>query len=209
MSSKNTKLSVANLAAQMIMEEGIKDYFFAKKKAAKSLGLNENVSLPTNLQIDKAIEEFHKIFNQDTNIEFLEHFKDQALNVMDLFKSFKPHLMNELTKGIIPKFPEIKINLFADNIKDIEYVLLNSEISYEFSETKMYKKSGKNSIKSVPTIYLDSLSIPAEIKIYFENDFFSFKKNFLQHRGLNFKDVSSLDIKSLIELGEQPLTQNR
>ena len=64
MSSKNTKLSVANLAAQMIMEEGIKDYFFAKKKAAKSLGLNENVSLPTNLQIDKAIEEFHKIFNQ-------------------------------------------------------------------------------------------------------------------------------------------------
>ena len=41
MSSKNTKLSVANLAAQMIMEEGIKDYFFAKKKAAKSLGLNE------------------------------------------------------------------------------------------------------------------------------------------------------------------------
>ena len=176
MSSKNTKLSVANLAAQMIMEEGIKDYFFAKKKAAKSLGLNENVSLPTNLQIDKAIEEFHKIFNQDTNIEFLEHFKDQALNVMDLFKSFKPHLMNELTKGIIPKFPEIKINLFADNIKDIEYVLLNSEISYEFSETKMYKKSGKNSIKSVPTIYLDSLSIPAEIKIYFENDFFSFKK---------------------------------
>ena len=209
MSSKNTKLSVANLAAQMIMEEGIKDYFFAKKKAAKSLGLNENVSLPTNIQIDKAIEEFHKIFNQDTNIEFLEHFKDQALNVMDLFKGFKPHLMNELTKGIIPKFPEIKINLFADNIKDIEYVLLNSEISYEFSETKMYKKSGKNSIKSVPTIYLDSLSIPAEIKIYFENDFFSFKKNFLQHRGLNFKDVSSLDIKSLIELGEQPLTQNR
>ena len=209
MSSKNIKLSVANLAAQMIMEEGIKDYFFAKKKAAKSLGLNENVSLPTNLQIDKAIEEFHKIFNQDTNIEFLEHFKDQALNVMDLFKSFKPHLMNELTKGIIPKFPEIKINLFADNIKDIEYVLLNSEISYEFSETKMYKKSGKTSIKSVPTIYLDSLPIPAEIKIYFENDFFSFKKNFLQHRGLNFKDVSSLDIKSLIELGEQLLTQNR
>ena len=209
MSSKNTKLSVANLAAQMIMEEGIKDYFFAKKKAAKSLGLNENVSLPTNLQIDKAIEEFHKIFNQDTNIEFLEHFKDQALNVMDLFKSFKPHLMNELTKGIIPKFPEIKINLFADNIKDIEYVLLNSEISYEFSETKMYKKSGKNSIKSVPTIYLDSPPIPAEIKIYFENDFFSFKKNFLQHRGLNFKDVSSLEIKSLIELSGQPLTQNR
>ncbi|MBT6250953.1 MAG: hypothetical protein HOI81_02815, partial [Nitrosomonadales bacterium] len=48
MSSKNIKISVANLAAQMIMEEGIEDYLFAKKKAAKSLGLNENMSLPSN-----------------------------------------------------------------------------------------------------------------------------------------------------------------
>ena len=48
MSSKNIKVSVANLAAQLIMEEGIKDYLFAKKKAAKSLGLNEHASLTTN-----------------------------------------------------------------------------------------------------------------------------------------------------------------
>ena len=52
------KVSVANLAAKMIMEEGIKDYLFAKKKAAKSLGLNEKASLPTNSQIDKAIDDF-------------------------------------------------------------------------------------------------------------------------------------------------------
>ena len=47
MSSKNMKVSVANLAAQMIMEEGIKDYLFAKKKAAKSLGLKRK-SKPSN-----------------------------------------------------------------------------------------------------------------------------------------------------------------
>ena len=36
MSSKKIKLSVANLAAQLIMEDGIKDYLYAKKKAAKA-----------------------------------------------------------------------------------------------------------------------------------------------------------------------------
>ena len=71
-------MTIANLAARMIMEEGVKDYFFAKKKAAKSLGFDENVNLPTNLQIDNAIEEFHKIYNQDVGIDFLEHFKTQA-----------------------------------------------------------------------------------------------------------------------------------
>ena len=140
MSSKNIKVSVANLAAQLIMEEGIKDYLFAKKKAAKSLGLNENVSLPTNSQIDKAIDDFNKIFNPNIDIEFLQQFKTQALEVMNIFKNFKPHLMNQLSQGIIPKFPEIKINLFADNLKDVEYVLLNSELSYDFKEVKMNTK---------------------------------------------------------------------
>ncbi len=191
-------MTIANLAARMIMEEGVKDYFFAKKKAARSLGFNEEVNLPTNMQIDKAIEEFHKIFNQDIGNDFLEHFKTQALNVMDMFKNFRPHLMNKLSEGIIPKFPEIKINLFADNLKDIEYILLNSEITYEFSETKTNKKVGKNSIKSVPTIYLDSHPIPTEVKVYFENDFFNFKKNFLQNRGMDYQKVLNVNIKSLI-----------
>ena len=209
MSSKNIKISVANLAAQLIMEEGIKDYLFAKKKAAKSLGLNENVSLPTNSQIDKAIDDFNKIFNPNIDIEFLQQFKTQALEVMNIFKNFKPHLMNQLSQGIIPKFPEIKINLFADNLKDVEYVLLNSEMSYDFKEVKMNIKESKPSIKSIPTIYLDNLSIPAEIKVYFEKDFFDFKKNFLQNRGLNVNKVLSFDITSLNPSASPPLMQNK
>jgi hypothetical protein len=209
MSSKNIKESVANLAAQLIMEEGIKDYLFAKKKAAKSLGLNENANLPTNSQIDKAIDDFNKIFNPNIDIEFLQQFKIQALKVMNVFKNFKPHLMNQLSQGIIPKFPEIRINLFADNLKDVEYVLLNSEISYEFKEVKVNIKESKHSIKSIPTIYLDNFSIPAEIKVYFENDFFDFKRNFLQNRGLNIDKVLSLDINALNPSTALPLMQNK
>ena len=209
MSSKKIKLSVANLAAQLIMEDGIKDYLYAKKKAAKSLGINENANLPTNSQIDKAIDEFNKIFNPNIDIEFLQQFKTQALVLMSIFKDFKQHLMNQLSQGIIPKFPEIKINLFADNLKDVEYVLLNSELSYDFKEVKMNAKGGKHSVKSIPTIYLENLSIPAEIKVYFENDFFDFKKNFLQNRGLNIKKVLSLDITALNPSTALPLMQNK
>jgi len=209
MSSKKIKLSVANLAAQLIMEDGIKDYLYAKKKAAKSLGINENANLPTNSQIDKAIDEFNKIFNPNIDIEFLQQFKTQALELMSIFKNFKPHLMDQLSQGIIPKFPEIKINLFADNLKDVEYVLLNSELSYDFKEVKMNAKGGKHSVKSIPTIYLENLSIPAEIKVYFENDFFDFKKNFLQNRGLNIKKVLSLDITALNPATSLPLMQNK
>jgi len=209
MTSKNIKVTIANLAAQLIMEEGIKDYLFAKKKAAKSLGLNENANLPTNSQIDKAIDDFNKIFNPNIDIEFLQQFKTQALEVMNVFKNFKPHLMSQLSEGIIPKFPEIKINLFADNLKDVEYVLLNSRMSYDFKEVKMNIKDNRHSIKSIPTIYIENLPIPAEIKVYFENDFFDFKKNFLQNRGLNINKVLSLDFTALSPSIELPLMQNK
>jgi len=117
--------------------------------------------------------------------------------------------MNQLSQGVIPKFPEIKINLFADNLKDVEYVLLNSQLSYDFKEVKMNTKEGKHSVRSIPTIYLENLFIPAEIKVYFENDFFDFKKNFLQNRGLNVKKVLSLDITALNQSTALPLMQNK
>jgi len=73
----------------------------------------------------------------------------------------------------------------------------------------MNSKLGKKSMKSIPTIYLDNLPIPAEIKVYFENDFFNFKKNFLQNRGQSFNSILSLDISALVSSNEQPLTQNK
>ena len=38
----------------------------------------------------------------------------------------------------------------------------------------------------------------SEVKVYFENDFFSFKKNFLQNRGMDYQKVLNIDVKSLI-----------
>ena len=73
----------------------------------------------------------------------------------------------------------------------------------------MNTKEGKHSIKSIPTIYLENLSIPAEIKVYFENDFFNFKKNFLRNRGLNVNKVLSLDITALNPSTALPPMQNK
>ena len=73
----------------------------------------------------------------------------------------------------------------------------------------MNNKEGKHSVRSIPTIYLDNLSIPAEIKVYFEKDFFDFKKNFLQNRGLTVNKVLSFDITSLNPSTSLSLRQNK
>ena len=53
-SINNNRLIVARRAAEVIMEEGITDYLFAKKKAAKYLGLLPSENLPSNQEIDNA-----------------------------------------------------------------------------------------------------------------------------------------------------------
>ena len=46
--SKTVRLSIAARAAEIIMEEGIDDYQYAKKKAVKYLDLGSIDSLPSN-----------------------------------------------------------------------------------------------------------------------------------------------------------------
>ena len=53
--SKTVRLSIAARAAEIIMEEGIDDYQYAKKKAVRYLDLGSLDSLPSNNEIDKAL----------------------------------------------------------------------------------------------------------------------------------------------------------
>ena len=53
--TKHIKLAIASKAAELISQEGIRDYHFAKKKAAKYLGFSDKEVLPSNNEIDKEL----------------------------------------------------------------------------------------------------------------------------------------------------------
>ena len=183
---KISRLSIAHKAAEIIMEEGVTDYLFAKKKTAKYLGCLNNQTLPSNKQIDEAIKEYQNIYLDDASPELLKKIKNDALAIMNIFKDFNPHLSGNLLDGVVPRYPKIQINLFSDNLKEIEYILLNKNISFEFNEkTTIEKLTKKKSIRQVPLIYIDGKDFPIEIKVYAENDIFSFKKQLIKDRGTN------------------------
>ncbi len=187
---KISRLSIAHKAAEIIMEEGVTDYLFAKKKAAKYLGCLNNQTLPSNKQIDEAIKEYQSIYLDKASPELLRKIKNEALAIMNIFKDFNPHLSGNLLDGVVPRYPKIQINLFSDNLKEIEYILLNKNISFEFNEkTTIEKLTKKKSIRQVPLIYMDGKDFPIEIKVFAENDIFSFKKQLLKDRGTNIEKI--------------------
>lgn len=194
-SANNNRSIVASRAAEIIMEEGVTDYLFAKRKAAKSLGLLTNDNLPSNHEIDNALKAYRNIFQEQVDSETIVKIKKEALNIMTLFKDFNPHLTGQLLEGLIPKFPKIQINLFTDNLKEVEYILLNKNIVFDIKD-KLYqdKLNKKKSTKKIPAFILEGLWFPIELKVYFENDIRSKKNNLLSNKGMDIKKIKEFDL---------------
>jgi hypothetical protein len=153
---------IAQKAAQMMAEDGINDFAYAKKKAGKQLGVSENSVLPTNAEIEDEIRLYHEIYNADEQPLELAKLRLAALLTMQLFQRFNPHLTGSVLDGSAGKFSQTNIHLFADSAKDVEMFLLNQQIPFESSE-KSYRISDKPSKdkkekvrKTVPVFTLET-----------------------------------------------------
>ena len=87
-------------------------------------------SLPSNDEIDKALLEYGLIFQNEIDVSTIFKIKEEALKIMALFSDFNPFFLSQITEGLVPKYPTININLFTDNMKEIEYLLLNNNIMF-------------------------------------------------------------------------------
>jgi hypothetical protein len=129
---------IAQLAARLIAEDGIDDWGLAKRKAARTLGLTEAHCLPTNAELEAALLEYQRIFAEDEQREELHWLRSQALDLMDLFERFQPHLVGPVLSGAIGKYPTIHLHLFTDDEKAIEWFLLNESIPYDPSQRRVF-----------------------------------------------------------------------
>ena len=192
--AKTIRLSIAARAAEIIMEEGIDDYQYAKKKAVRYLDLDSLDSLPSNDEIDKALIEYGLIFQNEIDISTIFKIKEEALKIMGLFSNFKPFFLSQITEGLVPKYPTININLFTDNIKEIEYVLLNNNINFEIKDFNILeKRTKKKSQRRIPIFTIKNSFFPMKLKVYEEYDIKFSKKNLLNTRGLNFNQLKDFD----------------
>ncbi len=153
---------IAQKAAQMMAEDGINDFGYAKKKAGKQLGVSEASVMPTNAEIEEEIMLYNEIYNADEQPIELEKLRQAALLTMQLFEKFNPHLTGSVLDGSAGKFSQTNIHLFADSAKDVEMFLLNQQIPFESSE-KSYRVSDKPSKdkkekvrKTVPVFTLET-----------------------------------------------------
>lgn len=160
--SEQLRQLIAQSAARLMAEEGIHDYAYAKRKAAKQLGATENSVLPTNAEIEEEVRLYHGIYNAEEQPIELALLRKAALATMQLFERFNPYLTGNVLDGSAGKFAQTEIHLFADSAKEVEMFLLNQQIPFESSE-KAYRLSDRPSKdkkdkvrKTVPVFTLET-----------------------------------------------------
>lgn len=106
---------VAQEAARIIVDQGIRDYRVAKNKAAERLGLNTRGALPGNTEIEQAVSEHLQLFGGDAHAAFLRTMRQVALTVMEMLAGFSPRLVGPVLAGTADANSSVNLHVFADS----------------------------------------------------------------------------------------------
>ena len=128
------RAQVAELAARLMAEHGLRDYAVAKRKAARQLGFPEGYGMPSNEEIDAAMAERQALFQPEEQASMLANLREQAREVMHVFARFEPALTGAGVSGVVSEHSLIELEIFEDASKDFEQFLVNREIAYKVQD---------------------------------------------------------------------------
>ena len=157
----NLRREIAALAARMIAEDGISDYGFAKRKAARQLGAVNADELPNNAEIDAEVRTYLSVFQDEEHLERQQVMRIAAAEVMRELDAFRPYLTGAVLEGTAGRYAEVEIDLFPESAKEVEIFFLNHSVSYEHREPRRNQPDAPEAI-----LVFDWGEVPVKLRIY-------------------------------------------
>ena len=158
---------IAHQAARLMAEDGIADFALAKRKAARRAGASDLGELPTNEEVEQALRTYQALYQGEEQRAVLKHLRKQALMMMQLLKSFNPHLTGSVLSGTAGRHSDVSLQLFVDSIKDVELFLLNREIPYRRAEKRLYVG---DVWRVIPVFAINNDDAEVKIAVFSTND---------------------------------------
>lgn len=132
-------------------EEGIDDFGYAKRKAARQAGAPDARALPSNEEVEQALHAYRSLCQEGEHAALLARLRQRALSLMRLLAQFNPHLTGPVLTGVAGKHSDVHLQLFADSPKEVEIFLLNRGFRFRTGEARLVVNDLE---KSVPTYLL-------------------------------------------------------
>ena len=135
----NLRSALAQEAARLMAEHGIRDYLVAKRKAAERFGVSEGAAatLPKNSEIECALAEYQRLFGGESHLSVLSAQRRAALAAMRCLGEFSPRLVGAVLAGTATEHSEVQLHLFADRAESVTLKLLDRGIAHEVTERRV------------------------------------------------------------------------
>jgi hypothetical protein len=131
------RVALAQEAARVMSEHGIRDFGVAKRKAAERFGVTDAAVLPRNAEIEEALAQYQRLFGGEAHSESLKAQRCAALQAMRTLQEFAPRIVGSVLSGTATPHSEVQLHLFADYAESIALKLIDAGIAHEVTERRV------------------------------------------------------------------------
>jgi len=174
---------LAHQAAKLMAEGGITDHAHAKRKAAKQLGASDTQHLPSNDEINIALQSFRSLYQSSSHPSILRELRKEALSKMQMLAEFHPYLTGSVLDGTAGEQSDINLMLFNDDEKAVLLFLLKHNIIFEDGEWKVHLGGRDETVPSYTLI--GESGVQTHLVLLPENARFSGSRKPATHADIN------------------------
>lgn len=154
---------VAQEAARLISEHGMRDFRQAKRKAASRLGIGDEQHLPRNREIEDALREHQRIFRATEQPETLTRYRQVALEAMRFLAQFEPRLTGPVLAGTGDTHSVISLLLHCDDTDAVGLYLDEHGIRHD--NTIRQLRIRRDETAEVPLLRFVADEVPVELTV--------------------------------------------
>ena len=144
MAEPRIRRQIALLAARLMYERTESEYFTAKRKAARQLGVEYRYhpgDLPSNAEIREQILSLAQFYEGDSRRDQLRDMRVAALRMMRLMSCFKPKLIGSVLTGHVRKGSDIDIHIFSNHSSAVTSILDDEQLPYQIERKRVRKNN--------------------------------------------------------------------
>ena len=161
---QNMRVRIAQEAARLMSEEGVQDFYAAKRKAAQHLGAPDTRNMPRNQEVEAALQEYQRLFLGEQQTDHLRVLREAAVQAMHFLADFNPRLVGSVLSGTAGRHADINLHLFADTPEEISLFLMDNNIPFE--PLMKRQRVGRESWEEYPAYEFMAGDLAVELVIF-------------------------------------------
>ena len=160
---QRNRLRVAQEAARLMSEHGIRDFHHAKIKAAERLGILDAQALPRNNEIEDALREHQRIFHAESQPQLLQARREAAVEAMRFLERFDPRLVGAVLDGTADAHSAVCLHLFSDTPESV--VLFLEERGVPITQQTRRLRITRDEQQEYPVLLFAADGLPFDITV--------------------------------------------